>query len=375
MAVEVVYTLRGKRSARSGKKQEQAQEPLDGLVAEVAAKRGLTPETVWEALARGLGIAVRRELASRARRQAKEKGLPDSQIQLPSEVEIRWEGTPARPVAYVRFDPSSGDWQPAGISTAELKRQLVTVVRQVLHQGLAEAGNREQVARIEEAVGELAHGKVVGRVDDGWEVALAGRLNGVRGLLPDDRLSRPVQVGDTVWAVVQRLGDLAGPAAVLDQRGDRLVIRLLEANVLEIAEGVVEVMDVAREPGQGTMVSVRSRDRRVDSVGAVVGPGAGRVRQIMGALGEPVWVVKWAEDLCEYVRHAMAPVQAETRILGWDGRRWHVQVTVPRGQVERAIGKAGIRAKLVSRLCGCRVSVVEEAPIIRDWTEGGSVYA
>lgn len=363
MGVVVVRALRRTRGrVREGSCE---QEPLDRFVAEVAYRRGVTEEAVRAALNRGLAAAVRKELKNRAIRGARQQGKPVNEVVVP-EVDIRWEGTPPRPVAYARTDPT-GDWRPAGIDSKTLGRQLVNIVRQVLLQGLAEAGNREVAARIEEAVGELANGKVVGRHADGWEVALAGRLEGVRGLLPDEKAARPVQPGDTVWAVVVRLGDAVGPVAVLDQRGHKLVLRLLEAHVQEVAEGVVEVTDIAREPGQGTMVSVRSRDRRVDPVGAVVGHRAQRLQQVQAALGEPIWVVRWAEDLCEYVRYAMAPTPAETRLLGWDGQRWHVQVTVPRGALERAVGKGGLHARLASWLCRCRVTVVEDTPVRLNW--------
>jgi N utilization substance protein A len=137
------------------------------------------------------------------------------------------------------------------------------------------------------------------------------------------------------------------------------VLRLLDAEVPEIASGAVEVKAITREPGLRTKVAVASNDVAIDPVGACVGPKGVRHRSLLQELGrEHVDIVPWDADPGRFVAAALGPatvldVQVET-----DTRTAHV--LVPREQLSLAIGKDGQNARLAARLTGWRIDIAAD---------------
>ena len=130
-----------------------------------------------------------------------------------------------------------------------------------------------------------------------------------------------------------------------------LVRRLFELETPEIAEGQVEIRNIAREAGSRTKMAVRAAMEGVDPVGACVGPRGDRVNAVVEALnGEKIEIVVWSEDPCEYIKAALSPadVLSVTLIPGQKACR----VIVPDDQLSLAIGKEGQNARLAARLCG-----------------------
>ena len=147
-----------------------------------------------------------------------------------------------------------------------------------------------------------------------------------------------------------------GPLVHVSRTHPNLVRRLFELETPEIAEGQVEVRNIAREAGSRSKMAVRATMEGLDPVGACVGPRGGRVGAVVEELhGEKIDIVVWSEDPCEYVRGALSPadVISVTLIPGQKACR----VIVPDDQLSLAIGKEGQNARLAARLTGYKIDI------------------
>ena len=167
-----------------------------------------------------------------------------------------------------------------------------------------------------------------------------------------------------------------GPLVHVSRTHPNLVRRLFELETPEIAEGQVEVRNIAREAGSRSKMAVRATMEGIDPVGACVGPRGGRVGAVVEELGgEKIDIVVWSEDPCEYVRAALSPadVVSVTLIPGQKACR----VIVPDDQLSLAIGKEGQNARLAARLTGYKIDIkpasqadaVEEEEAVEEFVE------
>ena len=147
-----------------------------------------------------------------------------------------------------------------------------------------------------------------------------------------------------------------GPLVHVSRTHPNLVRRLFELETPEIADGDVEVRNIAREAGSRSKMAVRAVTEGVDPVGACVGPRGGRVGAVVEELhGEKIDIVVWSEDPCEYVRAALSPADVFSVELV-PGQK-ACQVVVPDDQLSLAIGKEGQNARLAARLTGYKVDI------------------
>ena len=147
-----------------------------------------------------------------------------------------------------------------------------------------------------------------------------------------------------------------GPLVQVSRTHPNMVRRLFELETPEIAEGQVEIRNIAREAGSRSKMAVRAAMEGIDPVGACVGPRGGRVGAVVEELcGEKIDIVVWSEDPCEYVKAALSPadVISVTLVPGQKACR----VIVPDDQLSLAIGKEGQNARLAARLTGYKVDI------------------
>ncbi len=150
-----------------------------------------------------------------------------------------------------------------------------------------------------------------------------------------------------------------GPQIVVSRTHPGLLKKLFEMEVPEIAEGIVEIKAVAREPGHRSKIAVASHEPAVDPVGACVGPKGSRVRNVVTELrGEKIDVVPWSADPGAFVGNALQP--AKVREAQVDPETQTATVIVPDYQLSLAIGKEGQNARLAARLTGCRIDIKSE---------------
>jgi len=147
-----------------------------------------------------------------------------------------------------------------------------------------------------------------------------------------------------------------GPLVHVSRTHPNLVRRLFELETPEIADGQVEVRNIAREAGSRSKMAVRATMEGIDPVGACVGPRGGRVGAVVEELhGEKIDIVVWSEDPCEYVRAALSPADVVSVMLV-PGQK-ACRVIVPDDQLSLAIGKEGQNARLAARLTGYKIDI------------------
>ena len=151
-----------------------------------------------------------------------------------------------------------------------------------------------------------------------------------------------------------------GPLVHVSRTHPNVVRRLFELETPEIADGQVEIRNIAREAGSRSKIAVRAAMEGIDPVGTCVGPRGGRVGAVVEELhGEKIDIVVWSEDPCEYVRAALSPsdVVSVTLVPGQKACR----VIVPDDQLSLAIGKEGQNARLAARLTGYKIDIKPES--------------
>ncbi|HIQ22065.1 MAG TPA: transcription termination factor NusA, partial [Planctomycetes bacterium] len=144
---------------------------------------------------------------------------------------------------------------------------------------------------------------------------------------------------------------------ILSRTRPQLVARLFEQEIPEIADGVIEVKAMAREPGYRTKVAVSSVDQRVDCVGACVGVRGNRIKNVVDELGgERIDIVRWSDDMQELIPNALQPAEVEEVILCQMLGR--AIVLVREDQLSLAIGRRGQNVRLASKLCGWDIEIM-----------------
>ena len=147
-----------------------------------------------------------------------------------------------------------------------------------------------------------------------------------------------------------------GPLVHVSRTHPNLVRRLFELETPEIAEGQVEIRNIAREAGSRTKMAVRAAMEGIDPVGACVGPRGGRVGAVVEELGgEKIDIVVWSEDPCQYVKAALSPADVIS-VEAVSGQK-ACRVLVPDDQLSLAIGKEGQNARLAARLTGYKIDI------------------
>jgi N utilization substance protein A len=187
-------------------------------------------------------------------------------------------------------------------------------------------------------------------------------LGKVEALLPqaEQVASEPYRHGERLKAyIVEVRKTTKGPQIVVSRTHPGLLRKLFELEVPEIAEGIVEIKAVAREPGHRSKMAVVSHEPGVDPVGACVGAKGSRVRLVVNELrGEKIDVVQWVDDSPRFVANALAPAKVkEVRV---DANTGTAQVIVPDYQLSLAIGKEGQNARLAAKLTGFRIDIKSE---------------
>ena len=148
-----------------------------------------------------------------------------------------------------------------------------------------------------------------------------------------------------------------GPQVTVSRTHPGLVRKLFAMEVPEIAEGVVEIVSVAREAGHRTKIAVRANDPAVNAKGACIGELGQRVRAVQNELNdEKIDIVDFSEDLPSFVAHALSPAKVSDAFL-INAEERQVRVLVPDFQLSLAIGKEGQNARLAAKLTGAKIDI------------------
>jgi transcription termination/antitermination protein NusA len=184
-------------------------------------------------------------------------------------------------------------------------------------------------------------------------------LGRVEALLPRSEQvdGERYEQGSRIKAVITEVrSGTKGPQVILSRRDPELIKTLFELEVPEIADGLVDIRGVAREPGYRSKIAVESHAQGVDPVGACVGPRGSRVRMVVSELrGEKIDIIPWNPEPARFVAKALSPARVREVYLDDEGRE--ATVVVPDDQLALAIGKEGMNARLAARLTGWKIDI------------------
>ncbi len=245
------------------------------------------------------------------------------------------------------------------VKTKNFRRLSAAAAKSVIIQGIRE-GERKVMQDAYESKREEIITATVSKVDatNGNVVLETGTSHAV--LLKSEQIpGETFFVGDKIKVFVMEVNkESRGPLVTLSRIHGGLVRRMFELEVPEIQDGIVMIKGVAREAGSRTKISVWSRDEDVDAVGACIGNHGMRIGGIVDELrGEKIDIVRFSENLEEYVASALAP--AEVRSVTLTGDR-SCKVVVDADQLSLAIGKEGQNARLAARLTGMKIDIKSE---------------
>jgi len=241
---------------------------------------------------------------------------------------------------------------------AELGRIAAQSAKQVIIQKMKDAEREVVFEMFKDRKGEVVNG-IVQRFERGNIVVNLGRTDAV---LPrsEQMPRRTYRQGDRIRCILVDVLQAAKDSQLILSRTDKqFVAKLFAIEVPEISEGIVTILNVAREPGVRAKIAVVSSESDVDPVGACVGMKGSRVQNVVQELqGERIDIVPWSPDPAKYVSNALSP--AEVSMVVVDEEKKTLQVVVAEDQLSLAIGRGGQNVRLASELLGWRIDVKSE---------------
>src|SRR5438094_12296 len=250
------------------------------------------------------------------------------------------------------------------VTPANFGRIAAQTAKQVILQRIREAERAMMYDEYVDRVTEVVTG-IVQQAGDRNNVLVD--LGKVEALLPRSEQvdGERYEQGSRIKAVITEVrSGTKGPQVILSRRDPELIKTLFELEVPEIADGLVEIRGVAREPGYRSKIAVESHVQGVDPVGACVGPRGSRVRMVVSELrGEKIDIIPWNTEPARFVAKALSP--ARVREVYIDDVTRDATVVVPDDQLALAIGKEGLNARLAARLTGWKIDIQSDSEFAR----------
>lgn len=314
------------------------------------AQKGIPLEKIIEAIEHAIRVAYR------------DKRGPNADIR----IEVDFEN---KDLNIVAIEKSNGKEEEKIIDVEEAFGWIgAQKAKQVFEEKIKDFELEAIYNKFKDKKGEL----VTGTIKNLWKGSLSGHEKGLHvfvdlgdaeALLPPEE-QIPGEIyrrNNRIRAVVVGVSKEKGiPPVTISRTHPALVRRLFELEVPEIAEGIVEIVSVAREPGYRTKIAVKSNDPNVDPTGACVGPKGQRVKMVVKELGrEKIDVVAWDKDPAKFVANALSPAKVKKVVV--DPAEETAYVIVPDDQLSLAIGKEGQNARLAAKLTGLRIDIKSEA--------------
>jgi N utilization substance protein A len=366
---------------------EMSKEIVEAIQA-LGQEKGIATDTLMDALADALLSAYKKSPGSAkyARVDIDDEGdFTVYELILPPELEERLLAEAEEAQEEPEIDPETGELrepeepeldpevlaeysdqiEERDVTPKDFGRIAAQTAKQVILQRVREAERDMMFDEYQDRVGELITGLVQQSDSRYTLVQLRER---VEALLP-----RSEQVpgerydhGARVKAIITDVSSQAkGPSIIVSRRSPELIRALFELEVPEIADGLVEIQNVAREPGYRSKIAVVSHTNGVDPVGACVGPRGSRVRMVVSELrGEKIDIIPFNDEPARFVAKALSPARVREVLVDDDGKQ--ATVIVPDDQLSLAIGKDGLNARLAARLTGWRVDIRSETEFAQE---------
>ena len=357
-------------------KAKKAQEPVVSMGAEIfaalkdlEAAKGIPVDYMVERIKQAIVNAYRKDREDASKEEAAENvtvSLDETGMYLNRVLTVVED--PYDPSMEVSLDAARaiepnaqiGDTVSIPVDISKFGRIAAQTAKQVIIQGIREAERGAMYESYSSKTQELLVATVL-RIDPSGDLFVQigqGSERNTAILRTSEQIPGEVyKEGDLIRVyVVEVHRSQRGPQVAVSRTHPNVVRRLFELEVPEIADGLVEVRNIAREAGSRSKLAVRATEENIDPVGACGGPRGGRVAAVVNELhGEKMDIVVWSEDPCQYVAAALSPadVISVPLVPGQQACR----VVVPDDQLSLAIGKEGQHARLAARLTGYKIDI------------------
>ncbi len=361
------------------------------VVEVVSAEKGVAKEIIFEALESAIASATKKrypeDIDCRVEIDREDGGfqafrrwevvdlanysLPDETLVGSEELEeiaaLVAEGELPYPSRQIKLEDSAkikdavdvGGFVEEELEPAQFGRIAAQAAKQVIVQKVREAERAKIVEAYRDRVGELVMG-VVKRVERGNVfVDLGGNAEAV--IFKEQMIPREiVRAGDRIRGYLYEVkAEKRGPQLFVSRTAKELLMELFKLEVPEIGEGVIELLSAARDPGLRAKIAVKSRDQRIDPVGACVGMRGSRVQAVSNELaGERVDIILWDENPAQFVINAMSPAEVVSILVEEDKNT--MEVAVVEEQLSQAIGRNGQNVRLAAQLTGWELNCMSE---------------
>lgn len=340
------------------------------VVEMVSNEKALPREAIFQALEHALVVATRKKFY---------EGTHAEEARLRVEIDRKtgdyrtfrqWEVVadedhemPACQDAISDVDPaqwSIGDIRELEVESIEFGRIAAQIVKQVIVQKIREAERALVAEQFVSKVGCLVYGEVKKQNKEGYIIDLGDNAEAF--------LSREEVIAKEQFRPKQRLNALLyqvnrdgrGSQLLLTRSRNEMLVALMTKEIPEIAEEIIEIRAVARQPGVRAKVAVKSKDSRIDPVGACIGMRGNRIQAVQQELnGERIDVVVWSDDVAQYIAAALEPADVSRIMIDEDEKRAEI-VFATNDQLARAIGSQGQNVRLASELTGYKLDMMLE---------------
>jgi len=347
---------------------------LAKVIEQVGKDKGIDKALIIDAITQGMLVAARkkygtyRDIEAQYNEETGEvelfqfKEVVARENYIDEEVEIPLDEA-------THFDPAAQIDDSIGIKleSKDLGRIAAQTAKQIVLQKVRDAERDIIFNEFEARKGEVTSG-IARRVERGSIVIDMGKTEAhipTREQIPGEQF----KPGDRVQGYLMEVRQTPrGPQIIMSRADERYLVKLFEAEVPEIYDGIVEIMAAAREPGVRAKLGVRSKDSAIDPVGACVGMKGIRVQAIVQELrGEKIDIILWDEDITRFAANALAPAEISRIFLDEDNKE--LEVVVPDSQLSLAIGKRGVNVRLASKITGWRIDIISETQAAARTTE------
>ena len=335
------------------------------MVAEaVSNEKGVDQEIIFEAIEQALGMATKKRYDEGANiRVVIDRETGDYQSyrwwDVVADDQMAELGTQFTTEEAIEKDPTLvvGDTFEETVENIAFGRIAAQTAKQVIVQRVKDAERELIVNRYRDRVGELLSGTVKKVTRDHIVVDFG---ENAEGMLPREELvGREIfRINDRTRVILQGIREeTRGPQLLVSRATSEMLVQLFMIEVPEIAEGIIEIKGAARDPGQRAKIAVKSKDARIDPVGACVGMRGARGQAVSNDLDdERVDIVLWDDNPAQLVINAMAPAEVESIVVDEDTHS--MDVAVNGENLAQAIGKGGQNVRLASELTGWAINVM-----------------
>ena len=257
-------------------------------------------------------------------------------------------------------DIEVGAFIEESMENADFGRIAAQAAKQIIVQKVRDAERAQVVDAYMERIGTLVNG-VVKRVERG-EVFLDLGNNAEAKIAREDIIPRePVRANDRLRGYLKDVRpEQRGPQLFVSRTTPEFLVELFKLEVPEVGQGLIEIMGAARDPGVRAKIAVRTKDQRIDPVGACVGMRGSRVQTVSNELaGERIDIILWDANPAQFVINAMSPAEVESIVVDEDAHS--MDIAVAEDKLSQAIGRGGQNVRLASELTGWELNVMTAA--------------